>query len=717
VLSSATRADVPLLLLLSTIVATAMGRLALSQRGKSAAHEQASSAGVDELTGVDGPTADSSDGSCESSGSLETAYEMGEVIGHGHFATVHRGRHRASGEEVAIKHIAMSSDSSAIRHEIEIMRRIGSHRNIVGLRDVFETEDGWYLVLELVTGGELFERLVQKGAYSEKEASALFRQIGEAIAYLHKQDFCHRDLKPENLLLSTQEEVDDAATVKICDFGLSVALEDGATLRDRQGTWAYWAPEMFAKSGYGKEVDIWSLGVILYIILSGRHPFDAPGRSDAQMRAFIQEGKFAFEHEAWASISAEAKQLISALLQHDPKRRIDAETLLRHPWIVGTHVSEAPLASTNLQEYQQMRKKWSAALVASMHRTKSMRKRYSDLGLAEQVGNAADESALFADAFHVFDPQGKGFVLASDLEGVIARLGQRVTPDELAQMISALDGGKTGKIHYQEYLNMASATVMQQKRAFSAGEVIFREGEASDYFYLITSGRVRKLTKPPHGYAHSQWVAAEEELSVGDYFGTSAILGSGCRHSTMVAVTDVQVVALARDDFEFEGPPPRRRLSERRGGRFSPERSLRFINMMTNNEPRIFGAGEVLFRQGEEGDTMFILKSGRVQVSLVSSDGRKHIVGERGTGECCGETACLSANPRNCTIACVSDEGCETLCVSRADFLELVRGSWDVRHDLIALSERHSREKERRVNFMRTRDEVCGGFDDEDVLA
>ena len=122
----------------------------------------------------------------------------------------------------------------------------------MALRDVFETDDEWYLVMELVTGGELFERLVRQGPYSEKEASRLMRQMAQAIAWLHSQGVVHRDLKPENLLLSEAADHDSAAdnggegiTVKICDFGLSVALGQDGVLDEKQGTWAYWAPEMW----------------------------------------------------------------------------------------------------------------------------------------------------------------------------------------------------------------------------------------------------------------------------------------------------------------------------------------------------------------------------------------------------------------------------------------------------------------------------------------
>ena len=834
--------ETPLLLVFSGVVATSVMR-SLAQRHVSDASFSSSAPAEHE----------EEEPSVTTGAHLEDRYEVGDVIGCGHFATVRRGVHRESGEAVAIKTIAKSrTDASTIRREIAIQRMVGSHENMVGLRDFFETESEWIIVMELVTGGELFERLVTQGPYSEKEASRLMRQLAQGVAWLHQNGICHRDLKPENLLLSEPDGATGEVTVKICDFGLSVILkeEDGDILQEKQGTWAYWAPEMFATLGYGKQVDLWSLGVIMYILLAGQHPFDAPGRTDAQMRQNIQAGQLSFAHEQWTAVSEEAKQLIRALLRHEPRERMSPEMLLTQAWIKGTGVSEVPIrgSDTNLKEYQRMRKKWSTALVASMHKQAVIRKRFSDRRVppplptlphsvpVEEADANVEARELLADAFQVFDPEGKGYVAATDLAGVIQRLGQQMTPAEVSHMVSAMDEGGSGKIYYQQYLNMAATTIKEKETLFREGDVIFREGDPSDFFYLITSGRVRRLTRPPPERFEA-FVAAEEELGAGDYFGTSAILGSGerKRHSTMIAMTEVRVVRLGRDDFEPEhavgedrsfsdpehvrrrmtssthvvpgsvgsvgsvGSPsspssPSSRMSgssasgsssgggstsstssississssrsglataagvgsaggkrgdsrsdaDRDGGSSSadgdsahrdphhtPEnslmpprrptanasrsvlRSLRFIRMMSNNEQRRYAKGEHIFREGEDARHMFIITSGQVQVACEGKDGRRYTIGQRGAGECCGETSCLSRSTRNSTVTCVSDEGCECMCIRREDFLALVRGSWDVAQDLVAVSERHKKEKARRVNFLRTRDEVDGEDDD-----
>ena len=342
------------------------------------------------------------------------------------------------------------------------------------------------------------------------------------------------------------------------------------------------------------------------------------------MRRCIQTGEVSFADASWADVSGEAKQLIRTLLRLDPSERLQPVALLRHPWVVGTGVSEVPIRDSdiNLRKYQAVRRKWSTALVASMHKQAIVRKRLSERrnqeGTQERAsssgaagataaggggggggvvpaehgaaaGGAGGDGAgaplaaaaaaeaevprevveLLADAFKEFDPEGKGYVLEQDLAGIIRRLGQQVTPDELQQMIGALstDGGAgggraQGRIHYQEYLRLASTTIQEQTEVFPAGTLIFREGDPSDYFYLIASGRVRRIVqKPPDRYAN--FVSAEEELGSGDYFGTSAILGSGerKRHSTMIAVTDVRVVKLGREEFEAGHTLAQRQLS------------------------------------------------------------------------------------------------------------------------------------------------------------
>mmetsp|Transcript_18025 Transcript_18025/g.31871 ORF Transcript_18025/g.31871 Transcript_18025/m.31871 type:complete len:533 (+) Transcript_18025:350-1948(+) len=263
------------------------------------------------------------------------------VLGRGHYATVNLGRNRRTGYQVAVKRIQISkSREEALKREVEVLRKVGKHPNIVTLYDIFITETELILVLELLLGGELFDRMVKKGPYSEREASHHVRKIGQALKFLHRAGIVHRDLKPENLLLAHKG---DNSELKIADFGLANIVEnaENATMKTVCGTWAYCAPEvkttMSEEGGpasYTAKVDLWSVGVILFVILAAYHPFDADGdASDAQLWSNICSGQFDFDDAAWDHISASAKDLIRNLIVVDPELRYGTDELLAHPWV------------------------------------------------------------------------------------------------------------------------------------------------------------------------------------------------------------------------------------------------------------------------------------------------------------------------------------------------------------------------------------------------
>ncbi|KAL3673171.1 hypothetical protein V7S43_002465 [Phytophthora oleae] len=296
---------------------------------------------------------------------VEEFYDVqSELIGRGHYATVCRGRCRRTGRAVAIKKIKrFLTDPKRLRAEITALRRVKQHPNIVELIDVFETTREVHLVLELCTGGELFERLADKGAYSEADCVRHVRDMARAVQYLHECGIVHRDLKPENILLSTPD--DNEAVVKVADFGLAKVFA-GTNLKTKCGTWGYSAPEMISGSGsvfgYDDKVDSWSLGTILYILLCGYHPFDPEGeRSDNEMIASIKACSFEFDDDGWGSISDGAKDLVRHLLVLDPDHRFSMEQVLEHPWIsrspsfTALHASELPLSPTIHQELAKYR--------------------------------------------------------------------------------------------------------------------------------------------------------------------------------------------------------------------------------------------------------------------------------------------------------------------------------------------------------------------------
>jgi len=270
-------------------------------------------------------------------------YEIGETLGTGHFSKVKLGINRKTGEKVAIKIIAKPTGSkiAMLKTEVDIMTKT-EHPNVVKLFKVHETTTVLYLVMELLTGGELFDRIVAKGHYSEDDARKLTVTMLKAVLYLHEMGIAHRDLKPENLLL---KDTTDEAVVKITDFGLSKIFADSAegevVMKTACGTPGYVAPEVLTHENYSSQVDLWSIGVIVYILLCGFPPFY--GDNDAQMFRKIKAGSYKFLSPYWDKISLDAKDFVGKLLVVDPKQRMDCRAALKHRWLVSEQVSSKNL--------------------------------------------------------------------------------------------------------------------------------------------------------------------------------------------------------------------------------------------------------------------------------------------------------------------------------------------------------------------------------------
>uniref|UniRef100_A0A8C0FU49 Calcium/calmodulin dependent protein kinase IV n=1 Tax=Bubo bubo TaxID=30461 RepID=A0A8C0FU49_BUBBB len=264
----------------------------------------------------------------------------------------------------AIKMLKKTVDKKIVRTEIGVLLRL-SHPNIIKLKEIFETPTEISLVLELVTGGELFDRIVEKGYYSERDAADAVKQILEAVAYLHANGIVHRDLKPENLLYATPAP---DAPLKIADFGLSKIVEDQVTMKTVCGTPGYCAPEILRGCAYGPEVDMWSLGIITYILLCGFEPF-YDERGDQYMFKRILNCEYDFVSPWWDDVSLNAKDLVKKLIVLDPKKRLTTLQALQHPWVTGKAANFAHMdnAQKKLQEFNARRKLKAAvkAVVAS----------------------------------------------------------------------------------------------------------------------------------------------------------------------------------------------------------------------------------------------------------------------------------------------------------------------------------------------------------------
>ncbi|XP_054279412.1 calcium/calmodulin-dependent protein kinase type 1-like isoform X2 [Macrosteles quadrilineatus] len=275
--------------------------------------------------------------------SVEDKYILKEMLGTGAFSEVRLAESREHpGQMFAVKIIdkkALKGKEDSLENEIKVLRRL-THPNIVQLLETFEDKHKVYLIMELVTGGELFDRIVEKGSYTEKDASDLIRQVLEAVDYMHEQGVVHRDLKPENLLYYSPDE---DSKIMISDFGLS-KMEDSGIMATACGTPGYVAPEVLAQKPYGKAVDVWSIGVISYILLCGYPPFY--DENDANLFAQILKGEFEFDSPYWDDISDSAKDFIRQLMCVDVDKRFTCRQALAHPWISGNAASNKNIHGT-----------------------------------------------------------------------------------------------------------------------------------------------------------------------------------------------------------------------------------------------------------------------------------------------------------------------------------------------------------------------------------
>ncbi|XP_027853128.1 calcium/calmodulin-dependent protein kinase type 1 isoform X2 [Aphis gossypii] len=326
----------------------------------------------------------------EKSQSIEDKYDVKDLLGTGAFSEVRLAVSKERPNEMyAVKIIdkkALKGKEDSLDNEIKVLRRL-THPNIVQLLETFEDKSKVYLIMELVTGGELFDRIVQKGSYTEKDAAHLIRQVLGAVDYMHEQGVVHRDLKPENLLYYS---TDDDSKIMISDFGLS-KIEDSGVMATACGTPGYVAPEVLAQKPYGKAVDVWSIGVISYILLCGYPPFY--DENDANLFAQILKGEFEFDSPYWDDISDSAKNFIRQLMCVDADKRYTCREALAHPWISGNAASSKNIHGTVSAQLKKnfAKSRWKQLMNAITMVHKMQR-------LAMNVSEVSDASSLLPAA-------------------------------------------------------------------------------------------------------------------------------------------------------------------------------------------------------------------------------------------------------------------------------------------------------------------------------
>jgi calcium-dependent protein kinase len=368
-------------------------------------------------------------------GQIETDYQIGEIMGSGAFATVRKVTHKTSQQVRALKIIKKNpkEDSSRMYLEVEILKKL-VHPNIMQIFEFYEDKKNFYIITEFCEGGELFDKVVEKGSFTEAEAGWVMKQLISAVNYIHSNNIVHRDLKPENILLDLKK----SNIVKIIDWGTARFFEKNKKMNKISGTPYYIAPEVLFEK-YDEKCDIWSCGVIMYILLCGYPPFN--GETDNEILAKIKAGKFSFPVEEWETISSDAKELIHNMLEFDPKKRFSASQCLNTTWLtennkktVDTALSKRALG--NMKKFHAERKLQQAALTY----------------IVNHLMSKEDKNEML-ELFQSFDKNGDGVLTKDEIyEGYKSILGEVEAQKEVDRIMKEADLDKSGSIDYNEFL-------------------------------------------------------------------------------------------------------------------------------------------------------------------------------------------------------------------------------------------------------------------------
>ncbi|CAD8181434.1 unnamed protein product [Paramecium pentaurelia] len=395
-------------------------------------------------------------------GSIHKYYTTGEVLGQGAYGKVWKVTHKNTGMIRAMKQLKKSSliveEEQRLFAEMNILKNL-DHPHIVKLYELYQDQQNYYLITEYLSGGELFDRIKSMTYFSEKKAAEFIRQILLAVVYCHEQKIVHRDLKPENILFINESS---NSPLKVIDFGTSRKYDTVKKMTKKLGTAYYIAPEVL-KQDYNEKCDVWSCGVILYILLCGYPPFT--GKTEKDIMHKVSEGKFKFDQEDWGFISEEAKNLIIKMLQVNPNQRISAKQALHDPWIDKHNLNEKvnQIVLQNLQKFQ-AKSIFTQAVLSY---------------IACQMTSQQEQDEL-VKTFQTLD-QDKNGILSKDelIEGYTLVLKDKdLAIKEVNKILQIVDLNQSGQVDFSEFLMAA----MNQEKLVSLERVkaAFKIFDAND---------------------------------------------------------------------------------------------------------------------------------------------------------------------------------------------------------------------------------------------
>lgn len=371
---------------------------------------------------------------------FESKYQIGKLLGHGQFGYTYVATDRATNERVAVKRIekkkmVLPIAVEDVKREVRILQALTGHENVVQFYNAFEDDDFVYIVMELCEGGELLDRILAKkdSRYSEKDAAKVVRQMLKVAGRCHLYGVVHRDMKPENFLFkSTKED----SPLKATDFGLSDFIKPGKKFQDIVGSAYYVAPEVLKRKS-GPESDVWSIGVITYILLCGRRPF-WDKTEDGIFKEVLRK-KPEFREKPWEKISSSAKDFVKKLLVKDPRARLTAAQALSHPWVrEGGEASEIPLDISVLCQMRDFVKY-------------SRLKQFALRALASTL--AQEELAGLRDQFDAIDIDKSGSITLEEIRQALAKdRPWTLKESRVLEILQAMDSNRDGLVDFNEFV-------------------------------------------------------------------------------------------------------------------------------------------------------------------------------------------------------------------------------------------------------------------------
>jgi len=422
-------------------------------------------------------------------GRLESHYALKKELGTGSFGSVCNVTRKVDRLEMAMKKIdkmdkkSNYADLSKLKNEVDIMRLM-DHPNIIKLHDDFADEKKIYLVMELCTGGELFDRIIEAGNFSEAQAASVMKQFLSGLNYMHARSITHRDLKPENLLLKDKSPV-EKGHLKLIDFGLSCKFDKKIPLTTKAGTPYYVSPEVLM-GRYDEMSDVWSAGVIMYVLLSGQPPFY--GDTDNQVLEQVRKGKLEFHRQSdiWNDVSADAIHLINSMLERNKAKRCTAKDALEDVWVKLT----APRAAkVNL----------SGGLVDNLRKFRSVNKLKKAALHVIATLLSEDKIKTLREQFQAMDANGDGMLSVQELTEGMRKGGLKEIPADLKQIMQDIDSDKSGQIDYTEFLTAAldKKHYMERDICWSAFCAFDKNGDGKlskdELKLVLESGNVSKI--------------------------------------------------------------------------------------------------------------------------------------------------------------------------------------------------------------------------------